>query len=76
MEIRHIPGKINLEDTITRHMRADDAEYIGQVKRLDQELVDVVKISINAIDEDVQRRLDQLCSKQKLKKKSNVQQKF
>ena len=32
MEIRHIPGKVNPADTITRQVKVDDAEYSGKVK--------------------------------------------
>ena len=36
MEIRHIPGKVNPADTITRQVKLNDAEYIGKVKKMDQ----------------------------------------
>ena len=42
MEIRHIPGKVNPADTITWQVKVEDAEYTGQVKRMDQELVDII----------------------------------
>ena len=64
MEIRHIPGKVNPADTITRQVKFEDAEYSGQVKRMDQELVDIIHIPSTAIDEEVQRQLDQLYSKE------------
>ena len=35
MEIRHIPGKVNPADTITWQVKVKDAEYTGQVKRMD-----------------------------------------
>ena len=75
MEIRHIPEKINPTNSITRQARTEDAKYTGQVKELDQELVDVVRFSVNATDEDVQCRLHQFYSKKDLKeRKSSVQQ--
>ena len=75
MDIRHIPGKVNPADTITRQVKMDDAEYTGQVKKLDQELVDTMRIPSSATDEDVQRKLDQLYRKHELKeKKQNLQQ--
>ena len=53
----------------------EDAEYTGQVKKLGQELVDTVRIPSSATDEDVQRKLNQLYSKNELKeKKQSVQQ--
>ena len=60
MEIRHIPGKINPADTITRQVRSDDQEYAGEVRQLDSELVDAIRIPVEASDADVQRKLDQL----------------
>ena len=75
MDIRHIPGKVNPADTITRQVKMEDAEYTGKVKKLDQELVDTVRIPSSATDEDVQRKLDQLYSKNELEEKmQNVQQ--
>ena len=53
----------------------EDADYMGQVKKLDQELVDTVRTPSSATDEDVQKKLDQLYIKNDLKeKKQNVQQ--
>ena len=54
MEIRHILGKVNPADTIIRQVKFDDAEYTGQVKKLDQELVDMIRIPSNATDKDIQ----------------------
>ena len=58
MEIRHIPGKINRADTITRQVRSEDQVYAGEVKQMDNELVDVIRIPVNASDVDVQRKLN------------------
>ena len=69
MEIRHIPGKVNPADTITRQVEIKDAEYTGQVKRMDQELVDMIRIPSTATDEEVQRKLDQLYSKEGMNEK-------
>ena len=63
MEIRHIPGKINPTDTITRQVRSEDQVYAGEVKQMDNELVDAIRIPVNASDADVQRKLNQLYSK-------------
>ena len=53
MEICHIPGKINPADTLTRLVKADDQEYAGEVKQLDSELVDTIRIPSEASDADV-----------------------
>ena len=53
MEIRHIPGKINPADTITRQVRSEDQGYAGEVKQMDNELVDAIRIPIEASDADV-----------------------
>ena len=53
MEIRHIPGKINPIDTITRQVRSEDQIYAGEVKQMDNELVDAIRIPVNASDADV-----------------------
>ena len=64
MEIRHIPGKINPADTIARQVRSEDQVYAGEVKQMDNELVDAIRISVDASDANVQRKLDQLYSKE------------
>ena len=63
MEIRHIPGKINPADTITRQVRSEDQIYAGEVKQMDNELVDAIRIPVEASDADAQKKLDQLYSK-------------
>ena len=64
MEIRHIPGKVNPADTITRQVRSEDQDYAGKVKQMDNELVDAIRIPVEASDRDVQRKLDQLYNKE------------
>ena len=64
MDIRHIPGKVNPADTITRQVRSDDQYYAGKVKQMDNELVDAIRIPVEASDIDVQRKLDQLYKKE------------
>ena len=63
MEIHHIPGKINPVDTITRQVRSEDQVYSEEVKQLDSELVDAIRIPVEASNEDVQKKLDQLYTK-------------
>ena len=53
MEIRHILGKINSTDTITRQVRSEDQVYAGEVKQMDNELVDAIRIPAEASDADV-----------------------
>ena len=60
MEIRHVPSKINPAYTITRQVRSEDQGYAGEVKQLDSELVDAIRIPIEASDADVQKKLVQL----------------
>ena len=62
-------GKVNPAETITRQVKVDDAEYTGKVKKLDQELVDMIRIPSDATNEDVQRKLDQLYSKKGMNEK-------
>ena len=64
MEIRHIPGKVNLQDIITRQVRSEDQDYARKVKQMDNELVDAIRIPVEASDIDVQRKLDQLYNKE------------
>ena len=50
LEIRHIPGKINPANTLTRQTWAGDAEYVGRVKNADQEMVEMIKVQESASD--------------------------
>ena len=75
MEIRYIPRKVNPTNTITQQVKVEDAEYTSQVKRMNQELVDMICIPFTAIDEEVQRKLDQLYNTEGMKeKKQNAKQ--
>ena len=62
LEIRHIPGRINPADALTRQIRGVDTEYSGEVKKQDEEWVQQMRVPSNATDEDIQRRLRQLYS--------------
>ena len=64
MEIRPILGKVNPADTITRQVRSEDQDYAGKVKQMDNELVDAIRIPVEASDLDVQRKRDQLYNKE------------
>ena len=69
IEIRHIPGKVNPADALTRQIKGDDIEYAGQVKRQDQDWVETIRVSSSATDEDIQMKLRQLYSKTELREK-------
>ena len=69
MEIRHIPGKVNPADAITPQVKLEDAEYTRQVKTMDQELVDMIRIPSTSTDEEVQCKLDQLYNTEGMKEK-------
>ena len=56
-------ANINLADTITREVRSEDQVYFGEVKQLDSELVDAIRIPVETSDADVQKKLDQLYNK-------------
>ena len=64
MEIRHIPGKINPADALTRQARGSDERYAGEVKRQDADWVQGIRVDENASDSEIQRRLMQLYSNQ------------
>ena len=60
MAIHHIPGKINPADTIPKQLRSEDQVYSGEVKQLDSDLADAIRIPVEASDADVQKKLDQV----------------
>ena len=62
VDIRHIPGKVNPADALTRQVRAEDAEYAGRVRQEDQDWVDSVRVPSEATDQEIQRRLNELYS--------------
>ena len=59
-----MPSKINPADTLTRQVKSEDQVHAGEVKQLDNELVNAIRIPIEANDADVQKKLDQLYSKE------------
>ena len=69
MEIRHIPGKGNLADTITRQVKTNDQVYFGEMKQLDKDLVDAIRISVESSDAEVQDKLNQLCNNDEIRDK-------
>ena len=62
IEIRHIPGKVNPADTLTRKAWAEDASDVAKVKDIDRELVDMIRIAESASDQDIQAKLRELYS--------------
>ena len=57
MEIRHIPGKVNPADTLTRQVKVADDEYAGEVEQLDRDFVDSLRIPEDAPDVQIQAKL-------------------
>ena len=62
LEIRHIPGKINPADALTRQVKGRDDAYAGEVKKQDEDWMQHVRVSNTATDEEIQCRLRQLYS--------------
>ena len=66
IEIRHIPGKVNPADALTRQIQMQDAEYAGQVKKEDQDWVQNMRVTPDANDTVIQQKLNELYSKSSL----------
>ena len=62
IDIRHIPGKVNPADALTRQAWVGDAGDVAKVKDVDQELVDMIRVAESATDEDIQVKLRELYS--------------
>ena len=62
IDIRHIPGKVNPADALTRQVRADDVEYAGRVRQQDQDWMESVRVPSEATDQEIQRKLNELYS--------------
>ena len=62
LEIRHIPGKINPADALTRQVKGRDDAYAGEVKKQDEDWMQQVRVAETATDEEIQCRLRQLYS--------------
>ena len=69
IEIRHIPGKVNPADTLTRKAWAGDAGEVAKVKDVDRELVDMIRVAESASDEDIQMKLQELYSREEDREK-------
>ena len=66
MEIRHIPGKVNPADALTRQVKGDDDLYAGEVRKQDSDWMQHVRVSKDATDSQIQEKLRQLYSKEEL----------
>ena len=62
LEIRHIPGKINPADALTRQVKGRDDDYAGEIKKQDEDWMQKVRVGQSATDEEIQCRLQQLYS--------------
>ena len=69
IEIRHIPGKVNPADMLTRQAWAGDAHEVAHVKDIDRELVDMIRVTESALDDDIERKLRDLYSREEDKEK-------
>ena len=75
LEIRHIPGRINPADAITRQVKSDDVDYADEVKQEDANWVSNLRVPKEADDQMIQKRLNELYSTTELReKRENVQQ--
>ena len=75
LEIKHIPGRINPADAITRQVKSDDVEYADEVKQEDANWVSNLRVPKEADDQMIQKRLNELYSTTELReKRENVQQ--
>ena len=75
IDIRHIPGKINPADTLTRQAWVGDAREVAKVKDVDRELVDMIRVAESANDQDIQMKLNELYSKvEDIEKKNKAQE--
>ena len=72
LEIRHIPGRFNPADTLTRQTWVDDAADIARVKNVDQELMEMIRVIESMVDKDIQKKLNELYNIEDLK--SNIKQ--
>ena len=62
MEIRHIPGKKNPADSLSRQLISDALVRKGSVKDANEEYVMRLRVPTNASDEEIQSALHQLFS--------------
>ena len=69
IEIRHIPGKVNPADTLTRKAWAGDTDEVAKVKDVDRGLVDMICVAESASDEDIQMKLQELYSREEDREK-------
>ena len=60
IELRHIPGKVNPADTLTRQHWAGDSQFISTVKEADRDLVETIRVPESSTHQDIQNRLRQL----------------
>ena len=60
MEIRHIPGKKNPADSLSRQLISDALVRKGSVKDANEEYVMQLRVPDNATDEEIQSALHQV----------------
>ena len=74
LEIRHIPGRINPADTLTRQTWVGDAEYVANVKNVDKDMVELMRVTESATDRDIQKKLNELYSMEEIQIKKQAQE--
>ena len=62
MDIRHIPGRVNPADTLTRQIWVDDHEHAELVRASDRTMAQNIRLPSTATDGEIQRRLNELYS--------------
>ena len=62
MEIRHIPGKKNTADSLSRQLVSDALVRKGSVKDANSEYVQRLRVSSDASDSEIQSALHKLFS--------------
>ena len=60
MEIKHIPGKENLADSLSRQLVADALVRKGSVRDANAEYLKKLRVSKNATNEEIQAALYKL----------------
>ena len=48
LEIRHIPGKINPADALTRQVKGRDDDYAGEIKKQDEDWMQKVRVGTDS----------------------------
>ena len=69
INIRHISGKVNLVDALTRQAWVGDTGNVAKVKDVDRGLVDMIRVAESATNQDIQVKLRELYSTEEEREK-------